>query len=111
MITTEFGMCSIRVGIDPLNDEHRQIVLGLRNEIDGALRTLIAAGVADGSLVDCDPKLASTTLLGSLSSIAYWYRADGPLSRKQIAERCIALIAFGLCGRKPEATSDCPANP
>ncbi len=111
LITTEFGMCSIRVGIDPLNDEHRQIVLGLRNEIDGALRTLIAAGVADGSLVDCDPKLASTTLLGSLSSIAYWYRADGPLSRKQIAERCIALIAFGLCGRKPEATSDCPANP
>jgi AcrR family transcriptional regulator len=111
LITTEFGMCSIRVGIDPLNDEHRQIVLGLRNEIDGALRTLIAAGVADGSLVDCDPKLASTTLLGSLSSIAYWYRPDGPLSRRQIAERCIALIAFGLCGRKPEATSDSPANP
>lgn len=100
IITTEFGMCAIRVGPDPLNEEHREAIHTLRDEIDQSLRRLITAGVADGSLVECDPKLASVTLLGSLSSIAYWYRPDGALSREQLAERCISLIAFGLCGRK-----------
>lgn len=106
IITTEFGMCAIRVGPDPLDDEHRDVIHALRDEIDQSLRRVIAAGVADGSLVECDPKLASITLLGSLSSIAYWYRPDGALSRADVAERCIALIAFGLCGRKPRQSAE-----
>lgn len=106
VVTQDFGMCIIRVGEDPLPPESRHKLRRVKAKLDAHFRELVRQGIAEGSLVDCDPKLAAFTLAGALSWIGRWYRPDGPLAPEQIAEQCIGLLTQGLC--KPPARAARP---
>lgn len=99
IVTTDFGMCLIRIGEDPLPPESRKKLRGLKAGVDRELRRLIGQGIAEGLLEPCDPKLAAFTLAGALSWIGRWYRPDGPLSPDEIAEQCIAVLMNGVSKR------------
>ncbi|TYL45219.1 TetR/AcrR family transcriptional regulator [Nocardioides sp. BGMRC 2183] len=59
-----------------LDDEHSAEIAELRHQIDGELRDLVRAGVADGSF-DCpDPRLAAAALLSLGIDLARWYHED-----------------------------------
>jgi len=97
IVTSDFGMCVIRVGEDPLPADSRRELRRFKAALDGEFRALIREGIAEGSITPCDPKIAAFTLAGALSWIGRWYRADGPLAPDEIARQCIALLAGGLC--------------
>jgi len=99
IITTDFGMCLIRIGEDPLPPESRKKLRGLKAGVDRELRRLIGQGIAEGLLEPCDPKLAAFTLAGALSWIGRWYRPDGSLSPEDIAAQCIAVLTSGMVKR------------
>ena len=99
IVTRDFGRCLIRVGEDPLAAEGRKKLRGLKAEIDHEFRALIEAGIAEGSLAPCDPKLAAFTLAGALSWIGRWYDPAGPLSAEQVARDCTAMLMRGLSVR------------
>lgn len=103
----DFGMCVIRVGEDPLPPESRKQLRRLKRLIDQEFRSVIAHGIAEGSLAPCDPKIAAFVLAGALSWIARWYRPDGPLSLTEITEQCIGVLMDGLRarGRSPRRTT------
>ncbi len=96
IVTADFGMCVIRVGEEPLTEDSRRTLRGLKRRIDLKFRTLIERGIAEGSIAPCDPKIAAFTLSGALSWIARWYRPDGALDPRAIADQSIGLLLNGL---------------
>ncbi|MBN8792456.1 MAG: TetR family transcriptional regulator [Stenotrophomonas nitritireducens] len=67
-----------------LSPDDFQAVKAERQRFEHALRDIVGEGIKDGSIVPCDPKLAVLALLGALSWVPRWYRADGDWSRAQL---------------------------
>jgi hypothetical protein len=95
-ITSDFGWCMVQAENQDLSAAMSKKVRALKSEIDQGLRRLIAEGAADGSIRKCDPKIAAFALAGALNWIAYWYRADKPLSASEIAQQFLELFQLGL---------------
>jgi AcrR family transcriptional regulator len=108
-VTEDFGRCLIRVGEEPLGPADRSRLRALKSEIDREFRRLVEQGVDEGTFCAPDPRLAAFALAGALSWIARWYRADGPLSAEDIADRCVAMLMYGLLAR-PAAAAPAPSG-
>ena len=96
VVMQDFGMCVIRIGEDPLPAPLKKELRRVKAGIDREFRQLIEAGIAEGSLAPCDPKIAAFMLAGALSWIGRWYRADGDLSPEQITTQAIGLLLNGV---------------
>ena len=107
IVMLDFGMCLIRVGDEELPPDSRKELRRLKAGIDQEFRRLVAAGVAEGSLAPCDPKLTAFAIAGALSWIGRWYRPDGEYTPEQIAEQCIATLCAGVL-RRPDAQPVAP---
>ena len=101
IVMQDFGMCVIRIGEDPLPAPLKKELRHLKAGIDAEFRQLIDAGVAEGSLAPCDPKMAAFMLAGALSWVGRWYRADGELTPEQITRQGIDLLLNGVLQRAP----------
>lgn len=66
-------------------------VVALRRNYERFLTDIIAQGVASGAMRTLVPQVASFAVLGLLSGITTWYRADGPLSEAAIREEYMRL--------------------
>ncbi|MET0541592.1 MAG: TetR/AcrR family transcriptional regulator [Variovorax sp.] len=100
VVTQDFGMCVIRIGEDPLPAPLKKELRRAKAGIDLQFRKLIEAGIAEGSLAPCDPKMAAFMLAGALSWIGRWYRSDGSLTPDQIADQGIELLLNGVLQRR-----------
>jgi hypothetical protein len=63
------------------------------------MRALIEAGVADGSIRNCDAKMTAFALAGALNWMGHWYREDASLNPTEIAEKFIDVFNRGLRGQ------------
>ncbi|MBN8749311.1 HTH-type transcriptional repressor KstR2 [Xylophilus ampelinus] len=96
IVMQDFGMCVIRIGEDPLPAPLRKELRRLKAGIDHEFRRLIAAGVEEGTLAPCDPKMAAFMVAGGLSWVGRWYRPGGDLDPQQIADEAVALLLGGV---------------
>ncbi len=99
IVMQDFGMCLIRVGDEQLPPDSRRELRRLKAEIDHEFRRLVAAGVADGAIAPCDPKMTAFVIAGALSWIARWYQPGGQYTPEQVAEQCIATLCEGVLRR------------
>jgi AcrR family transcriptional regulator len=104
-IASEYGWCMVRAHDQDLGPDMRRQINALKSEIDQGIRRLLRAGIDDGSIEPCDPKIAAFALAGALNWIAHWYRADQPLSAGEIAEAFAGFFANGL---RPRAAAAAP---
>lgn len=102
IVTMDFGMCLIRVGDEQVPPESRKELRRLKSAIDQAFRRLVAAGVEEGSVAPCDPKMTAFVIAGALSWIGRWYQPGGEYAPEEVARRCIATLLDGVL-RRPEA--------
>lgn len=80
-----------------LGDERRDVVIAKRDEYEHILRSILADGVASGTICpDLDPGLTGREIVGMLNWTTQWYRADGPLSPEEIAESMADLVVLGV---------------
>jgi TetR/AcrR family transcriptional regulator, cholesterol catabolism regulator len=79
-----------------LEPERREAIARARHAYEGYFRLVIAEGVTSGELAARDPKLAAVFILSAMNDLAHWYRADGPLGPREIAERYADLLLHGL---------------
>lgn len=101
LMTIDFGMCLVRLDDRELSDDAHRRVRAEKRQDDLAFRKYVEAGVTDGSIVDCDPKLAAFAIAGSLNWIGHWYREGGAYSADEIANHFADLLTSGLkAGRK-----------
>ncbi|MBK6594653.1 MAG: TetR family transcriptional regulator [Burkholderiales bacterium] len=96
IVTMDFGMCLIRIGEDPLPPESRKELRRAKSAIDLEFRRLIAAGMEEGSLVPCDPKITAFAIAGALSWIGRWYQPGGDYSAEEVVERVMNTLLGSL---------------
>lgn len=74
-----------------LKPEHVAAIVQRRDRFESDLRSLVADGIVDGSVVACNPKLAIFAALGMINWVQKWYTPGGAWSGEQIA---VALVQF-----------------
>ena len=99
VVTMDFGMCLIRVGDEGLTPDARKQLRAMKASIDMAFRRLVAAGVEEGALAPCDPKLTAFAIAGALSWIGRWYRPDGEYTSEEVVQQCIQTLLSGVLRR------------
>jgi len=109
-IASEYGWCMVRAHDQDLGPDMRREINALKSEIDQGMRRLLRAGMDDGSIRACDPKIAAFALAGALNWIAHWYRTDQPLSAAEVADAFVEFFEQGLAPRLPSTTGPGPAR-
>jgi len=81
-----------------ITPERRQEVVQLRDQYEDILRQLVHQGIREGAFRRVDVDLAVRAMIWSCSSVAQWYRPDGPLSLSEIARYYANLWITALLG-------------
>lgn len=100
LMTTDHGRSLVRFDIRDLPERHAAIVRSAKRRIDTVFRAYIAEGIADGSIVPSDTKLAAFAIAGSLNWIGHWYQPDGELGPDAIADSFAERLTTGLEPRR-----------
>jgi AcrR family transcriptional regulator len=82
-----------------LNDDLRSRHLPQRDRFESLWRGLIHEGKETGIFNCDDPAQAARALLGAMNWTLTWYRVDGPLKGRQIADQYANLFLKGLVNR------------
>lgn len=106
LIAGEFGRAVIRLDDSELSPDGRAEIRTYKREIDRRLRSFIQEGMADGSIAQCNPKLASFAIAGAINWICMWYKPGGNLSAEQIASSFVTTLTNGLRQSGVAASSD-----
>lgn len=101
LMATDFGASLVRFDLRDLAERNAGVARAAKKRIDATFREYIAAGIADGSIKRCDPKLAAFAIAGSLNWIGHWYRRDGGLSPSAIADEFTIRLTEGLAMTAP----------
>ena len=107
---TDFGAWAVRAGEEPLSQKRRLELRKVERHIDDCFRQLIAAGIDEGQLVPCDPRMVISAIAGTLNWITRWYRPNGELKPAQIAEQVYAIVIDGLRVRELSIAASSPAR-
>jgi AcrR family transcriptional regulator len=97
-----FGRCVHRTGDHELSADSRRQFRALKREIDGAMRSLIEDGVADGSIHAPNIRMTAFALAGALNWIARWYDPRGPMNEAEVAAEIVDTLIAGLAPRRPD---------
>lgn len=82
--------------IETLPAPMRLAVIEQRDRYERAVRGLVAEGMKRGEFGRGDPALVTRAMLGAVNWTARWYRPDGPLSVRQVAEGLAEYLVKGL---------------
>ncbi len=77
--------------IRSLDDEARGAHIERRDAQQRLMDEIVDAGVRDGVFTTPHPVEASRAVVTMCTSVAQWYRPDGPLSPDQLAERYLGI--------------------
>jgi len=77
-------------------------IMRLRDAFEHRMRRLVEEGIADGSIVKINPKLAVFTLLGAVYWVTKWYSPDGAWSADDVSEALIEVATRGFAAN-PES--------
>jgi TetR/AcrR family transcriptional regulator len=83
-----------------LDEEHAAKVIAARKWLGNDLRQLIQAGIDDGSIIPCDPKMVSFFIVGAQNWVTSWYKAGGGLDGEQIAASYSTMVRRMLAARE-----------
>jgi acyl-CoA synthetase (AMP-forming)/AMP-acid ligase II/AcrR family transcriptional regulator len=98
IVTSDFGLCVIRVGEDPLSEPRRRELRALKGQVDAEFRALIEEGMGGGWIVPGDASMAAYTVVGALSGIGRWYRPESHASHSldDAVRHCIEMLMRGV---------------
>jgi AcrR family transcriptional regulator len=101
VLTHYFGRCVAMIDDSELSVEARRGVRDLKRRVDSSIRSLVLAGIQDGSIYPCNPKLASFAISGAINWAGTWYKPDGELSPDAIANAFTTMLTRGLDSTPP----------
>jgi long-chain acyl-CoA synthetase len=106
VVTSDFGLCVIRVGEDPLAEPKRRELRALKRRIDTMFQSLVQEGMDDGWIVQGDASLAAYTVVSALTGIGRWYRPDNHASHslQDAIVHCVEMLMRGVLSAPNEPT-------
>jgi TetR/AcrR family transcriptional regulator len=99
---SELGVPVLLLEENALEKPNALRIVALRDKFEKRLRALVKMGIADGSIVPVDPKLAVFMLLGAVHWVTKWYSPGGPWSADETASALIELATRSFAA-KPRA--------
>lgn len=79
-----------------LGEENKTRFIALRNEYEAGIRAIIQNGIDEGLFNESDLQFASLCVLSSVNWITEWYKSEGALNPRQIADKLSDFILTGL---------------
>jgi len=112
IVTSDFGLCVIRVGEEPLAEPRRRELRALKGRIDAEFRALIEEAMARGDVAPGDAAMAAYSAVGALSGIGRWYRPEsqGAHNLQDAVDHCIEMLMRGVLAG-PRAFAPATASP
>lgn len=86
-----------------LQPEQAAYMTARRDGFEAELRGMVGAGILDGSVVPCNPKLAVFAVLGAMHWALKWYVPGGAWSGEQVAVALVQLLERMLSSRPAPA--------
>jgi len=96
MILDELRGTALTLDFQALPKHLLRRVIGKRDRFDRGIRSVLAAGIEDGSFAPGDPKLLAFAILGAVNWITRWFDPRGPASSQQIARVFADYLVAGL---------------
>lgn len=87
---------------------HVRAIVKRRDQFEQGLRAFVVAGIADGSIVRCNPKLAIFMMMGALNWGRKWYRPNGAWTGTQIAYALTEMLERSLSATPAPALLEDP---
>jgi AcrR family transcriptional regulator len=84
-----------------LSPESKEEFIQMRNRYEEGIRKIIQDGIDEGNFEPIDVKIAALTILSSVNWIVEWYRDEGRLGPKEIAEKLSGFVLSGLKSGRP----------
>jgi len=79
-----------------LSPKHYREIVRRRDEYERSIRRLLEEGIASKVFVDVNPKIIGFAILGAMNWISKWYRPEGDLRPKEIAQILSNYLVSGL---------------
>jgi AcrR family transcriptional regulator len=86
----------LRSDMDEMKPAQRKRYVALRDRFEAGVRRLVEEGAAKGEFRKTSAALAGFAILGSINWMHKWYREDGPMSLRAIAEWYADYFIAGL---------------
>ncbi|QCK85375.1 TetR/AcrR family transcriptional regulator [Phreatobacter aquaticus] len=88
-----------------LTGAQAKVIIGLRDEFEKRMRRLVEEGIADGSILPLNPKIAIFMLLGAVHWVTKWYSPEGPWTAADVADALIEMATRGLAAKPSDRLS------
>lgn len=85
------GPVAIMSEIPSLRTEHRQTILDISRAHSLAFERILATGIADGSIADCDVRMTGNAIMGSINWIPKWFHGNDAVAADIIREFPVIL--------------------
>ena len=92
----DFGRCLCLVGRRPLSEETGEQIRQFQRKLDFTTRGLLEEGIADGSIRNCDVRLATAMLLGAFNWIPRWRRPGHSVSTEELVKVFMDIFLNGI---------------
>ena len=96
LMNSEFGRCLLTLRRIPTSRATRAKTAAAYRRIDAVARELLAEGIADGSIRDCDVRVAAFALFGAMNWTPNWFHASEALTAAEAGEAIFEVFARGL---------------
>jgi TetR/AcrR family transcriptional regulator len=93
---SDLGVPVLLLEENALEKESFARIKALRDKFEKRLRKLVQRGIADGSIVPVNPKLAVFALLGAVHWVTKWYSPEGAWSAEEASTALIELATRGF---------------
>lgn len=80
------GPVAIMSEIPSLKMPHRDKILEVSRQHSAAFEMILAAGIQDGSIADCDVRMTGNVIMGAINWIPKWFHGDVAQARKVLDE-------------------------
>ncbi|MFI5015939.1 MAG: TetR/AcrR family transcriptional regulator [Hyphomicrobiales bacterium] len=92
----ELNCCVVLMEEQALDVQDRAKTVRKRDRFEQALRALVREGIADKSIVPCDPKLAIFAILGALNWVPKWFKPGGAWKPRQLTAALTQIFERAL---------------
>lgn len=93
---SELSRCVILAEEHALQPKQRAPIVEKRDRFEAELRELVCEGMADGSIIACDPKLAIFAIFGAVNWVPKWFSNAGNWNSTQLAYAMSELICRSI---------------
>lgn len=85
--------------VDVLTPKHRAVIESRRSALQRRLRELIQAGIAEGSIAQCEPRVLVIAIIGAVSWLLRAFNPKGELSAETVTEQIVEILTKGIDSR------------